>query len=244
MHGEKEGDLPEGKAAEIVLPVPHREFFAALADSPGTVTLNDAKVALRLETLSGDVAGCVVTRGGPLSRSKGITVPDTRYRSEELTLKDRRIVAEAVGYPRIHYALSYVKDRVEMEHYRRRIGSDRYLIAKVERATAVTGAVDIAGTADELWLCRGDLGAELGLHEMARAVSDFTAGLDGYSVPTVLAGQVLEHMTEHSVPTRSEVCYLHDALRAGYTGVVLSDETAVGHHPEEACRVAALFAAD
>jgi pyruvate kinase len=45
-------------------------------------------------------------------------------------------------------------------------------------------------------------------------------------------------MTRHAAPTRSELCYLHDALAAGYAGVVLSDETAVGRIPE-ACRVAA-----
>ena len=40
-------------------------------------------------------------------------------------------------------------------------------------------------------------------------------------------------MTEHSTPTRSEVCYLHDVLLDGYRGVVLSDEAAIGRYPIE-----------
>jgi pyruvate kinase len=56
-----------------------------------------------------------------------------------------------------------------------------------------------------------------------------------------MAGQVLEHMIEHAAPTRSEICYLHDALQAGYRGVVLSDEAAIGRYPIESCRIAALF---
>jgi pyruvate kinase len=241
VHGEKETDVPGTATADIVVPVPHREFFTALTESSGLVSLNDAKVELRVQALSDGTARCMVTRGGPLSRNKGITVPDTRYRSEELTPKDRRIVGEAGGYPSICYAVSYVKDGGEMEHYRRCIGSERHLIAKVERATAVADCAAIARTANELWLCRGDLGAEMGLRDMAAAVAGFTAGLEGYGVPTILAGQVLEHMTEHAAPTRSEVCYLHDALHAGFAGVVLSDETAVGRYPQEACRTAALF---
>jgi pyruvate kinase len=48
-------------------------------------------------------------------------------------------------------------------------------------------------------------------------------------------------MTASPIPTRSEVCHLFDLLRAGYAGVVLSDETAIGQHPVECCRVAAMF---
>ena len=59
--------------------------------------------------------------------------------------------------------------------------------------------------------------------------------------PVFLAGQVLEHMSAHPVPTRSEISYLYDALQRGFQGLVLSDETAVGAYPLEACRTAALF---
>ncbi len=60
-------------------------------------------------------------------------------------------------------------------------------------------------------------------------------------VPALLAGQVVEHLVEHPTPTRSEVCAAYDALAQGYRGFVLSDETAVGRDPVEACQVAAMF---
>jgi pyruvate kinase len=37
------------------------------------------------------------------------------------------------------------------------------------------------------------------------------------------------------------VCYLYDSLLAGYRGVVLSDEVAIGRYPVESVRAAALF---
>ena len=103
--------------------------------------------------------------------------------------------------------------------------------------------MDIAAVANELWVCRGDLGAELGLREMAVAVQRFTQMLGDLSVPVLMAGQVLEHMTQQPTPTRSEVCYLYDTLLAGYRGVVLSDEAAIGRYPVASCRAAAMFRA-
>jgi pyruvate kinase len=60
----------------------------------------------------------------------------------------------------------------------------------------------------------------------------------------MMAGQVLEHMTAASAPTRAEVCAMHDALSLGYHGFVLSDETAVGQSPLAACQAAAMFRDD
>jgi len=45
-----------------------------------------------------------------------------------------------------------------------------------------------------------------------------------------LAGQVLEHMTHFSEPTRSEIVHLYDTEKNGFEGIVLSDETAIGEN--------------
>jgi pyruvate kinase len=121
------------------------------------------------------------------------------------------------------------------------LGNAAYLIAKLERQTAIDEAPRIAESANELWVCRGDLGAELGLRSMAEAVRHFSNSIGDLPIPALMAGQVLDHMVDHPTPTRSEVCYLHDALQAGYRGFVLSDEAAIGRYPIESCRSAALF---
>ena len=53
---------------------------------------------------------------------------------------------------------------------------------------------------------------------------------------TLLAGQVLEHMTGHPTPTRSEVCCLHDALLKGYRGRIVSSRH-IGQRPRRSSRV-------
>jgi pyruvate kinase len=226
-----------------ILPVPHRDFFQAAPLSSGEIALNDAKILLALESASEETMRARVRRGGMIAPNKGITFTASAYRREALSEKDQVILNQTQSGENIRYAISYLRDGLEMAHYREVFGPQPYLIAKLERRPALEDALEIARHCEQMWLCRGDLGAELGLAAMAAAVHDFSQRIDEFSIPVVMAGQVLEHMTTQPTPTRSEVCYLYDALRSGYAGFVLSDETAVGKYPLESCRAAALFRA-
>jgi pyruvate kinase len=244
-------DLAEGQLIDLVhapssdqpdrLPVPHADFFQAAHLSSPELRLNDAKVHLRVEAIAGEHLHVRVTRGGPLSAHKGITYLESEFRSEALSEKDQAIIRQTNDLPGIRYAISYLRDAAEMRGYRTRFGPQVYLIAKLERGPAMAEAELIAAEANELWVCRGDLGAELGLPGMAQAVYTLTRQVREISCPVMMAGQVLEHMATADAPTRAEVCGLHDALALGYSGFVLSDETAIGHNPVDACRAAAMF---
>jgi pyruvate kinase len=200
---------------------------------------------LRIESREKRRITARVTRGGEISAGKGITLVGSGYRIEQLNPKDRRVVELGCSYPFVRYALSYVKDAAEMNNYRRlfneRWGDDQYLIAKLERASSLEEAEEIARSADELWICRGDLGAEMGPAAMAEGLFRFFPRIRNIPKPVFLAGQVLEHMSAHPTPTRSEICCIYDSLQRGLKGFVLSDETALGAYPVEACRTAALF---
>ncbi|MFT3893661.1 MAG: pyruvate kinase [Anaerolineales bacterium] len=244
-------ELFEGQTIELVLasstnlpdhlPVPHPDFFqAALLSSP-ELRLNDAKVQLRVEAVANNNLRARVTHGGPLSAHKGITYLESDFRSETLSEKDQEIIRQTKNLPAIRYAISYLRDAAEMHQYRTRLGKQTYLIAKLERAPAMMEVDQIASDADELWVCRGDLGAELGLLGMAQAVYTLSQRVHKLNRPVMMAGQVLEHMTNATTPTRAEVCAIYDALALGYGGFVLSDETAIGRSPVDACQTAAIF---
>ena len=247
-------EVMEGRTIELILasstdqpdslPVPHADFFQAALLSSNELRLNDAKVHLRVEAITGDHLRARVTRGGALSAHKGITYLASDFRSEALSEKDQEIIRQTKNLPGICYAISYLRDAAEMLRYRTWLGLQAYLIAKLERAPAMADVDQIAAAANELWVCRGDLGAELGLPGMARAVYAFSGRVRELNCPAIMAGQVLEHMSAAATPTRAEVCALHDALALGYSGVVLSDETAIGRSPLEACRAAAMFRDD
>jgi len=205
------------------------------------IVVNDAKMILQIETIGKERITARVVRGGEVSTGKGITISGSRYRKEQLNDKDRRFVELSRPYSFVRYALSYVKDAGEMRNYKTMFDDSTYLVAKLERASAVQEAEQIAQTADELWICRGDLGAEMGAAAMAEELFRFSERIGRIPKPVFLAGQVLEHMVEHPTPTRSEISYLYEVLQRGFRGVVLSDETAVGTFPVESCRTAALF---
>jgi len=244
-------DLAEGQEVRLVcaasaeapnvIPVPHPDFFQAASLSSAEIVLNDGRIRFRLESRAGNSLIARVVAGGPILPQKGITYTASTYRQERLSETDRTILDRTHGTEGIRYALSYVKDADEMAHYRALIGASAYLIGKVERQPAVDETIEIAASAEEIWLCRGDLGAELGERGMAVSAHRFSERVARVPVPVLLAGQVLEHMTEHPAPTRSEVCQMYDALKRGYQGFVLSDETAIGRYPVESCRIAALF---
>ncbi len=235
--------LAQGKVCQTagVIPVPHADFFKALAQSPGEVVLNDAKTRLQVEQVNDETVTARVVLGGRISPHKGITLPETAFRVESLAEKDDIIIQSTRGMEWVELAISYLRDAEELQRYMRWIGPERAVIAKLEREPAMLEAVEIAKSCAAVWVCRGDLGAEVGLARMAELVGAMSCQLASFSKPVVMAGQVLEHMTVSPTPTRSEVCYLYDALLAGYAGFVLSDEAAIGKFPLEAVKTGAMF---
>ena len=154
------------------LPVPHADFFQAAPVSSEEIVLNDAKIRLVREALGAESLRAKVIVGGEISARKGITFAASDYRQEELSDKDRVIRDQTRHLPFVRYAISYIRDATEMHKYRAHFG-DAYLIAKLERQQAVIEALPIAMIADELWLCRGDLGAEIGLRRWLKLPSSF-----------------------------------------------------------------------
>jgi pyruvate kinase len=214
--------------------VPHPEFYRQL--SPGdTVSVDDGRLRLEVEAVAPGAARVRALSAARLVGRKGINVEQHPVRLDGLTARDRDACRVAAGFSVSAFACSFMADGLEARWVRREVPGCR-VVGKVERREAADRVAEIAGRVDAIWICRGDLGAQLGLARLARFVGGFVpAG----SVPVLIAGQVLEHLTAHPDPTRSEVCHLHDLLARGYAGIVLSDETAVGRDPVHATRVAA-----
>jgi pyruvate kinase len=109
-------------------------------------------------------------------------------------------------------------------------------VAKLEQPEALGRIDELVASSDAVWLCRGDLGAEVGLAALPglqRRLLDATLG----RTTVLVAGQILHHMTVSPRPTRSEVCHAGDLVDRGVAGFVLSDETALGQHGPAAVAV-------
>jgi pyruvate kinase len=215
--------------------VPHPELFEQIALTE-RITLDDNRIELELieRTPRGFVG--MVRRAGILRARKGINRQHHPIELHDLAERDLETIAVCLDQSAVAFAVSFASDGAEAAWVRKR-APHCPVVLKVERREALDNLSALADETDELWICRGDLGAQLGLTGMARAVASVEPR--NHSCPILMAGQVLQHLCEHDTPTRSEVCHLHELLERGYAGIVLSDETAVGRAPVAAVRWAA-----
>jgi pyruvate kinase len=225
----------------LVLPVDRREFVDALR--PGdTVRVDDGRVALEIVETANGRALALTLGAGRISDRKGVALVGREVvLPPRLLDADQALLEAAVGLGLGGLAVSYATDRALLRAARASAGrfgpkgARMELTAKIEQPAAVERLDDIAAGADALWLCRGDLGAEVGLERLPRIQQRVLAWAAG-RIPLYVAGQVLHHMTSSPRPTRSEACHVADLVWSGVAGFVLSDETAQGPHGPGAVR--------
>lgn len=248
--GERLHLVPEGQAASKpgLITVDRPAFLRALA--PGDrLRVDDGRLGLTVLAVHGTRITVEAEQDGELKPRKGIACRGRELEPEvHLLPSDRALLDRAVKRGVQALAVSYARDPDLLRLVRRYANSaapDRpvRVYAKLEQPSAVDAWSVLAEASDGLWLCRGDLGAEVGLEQLPgiqrRLVSQALPG-----TPLLIAGQVLHHMCTSPRPTRSEACHVDDLLEAGVAGFVLSDETALGAHGPQAVRwLKRLFAA-
>lgn len=204
--------------------VDRRDFLGAL--KPGDrLRVDDGRFTLQVVEIRGEAVRVVPSAKARLKSRKGLALVGREAELPDTFLqRDVDLLQEALKMGITEVAISYATPGL-CAQVRDLAGEDITVVAKVERPSAVHGLAALEEHADTLWLCRGDLGAEAGLVALP-ALQQRT--LQTASLPLLVAGQVLHHMTLSPRPTRAEVCHVADLVRAGAAGFVLSDETAVG----------------
>lgn len=217
------------------VPLEHTEFYEQVSAGE-IISIDDDRLRFQVLWKDGQSALCRTLAGGLLRPRKGLNVGDHPVELRGLRAFDQEVCCLAGRVGNASCAVSFMKDGRESAWVRHLV-PECPVIAKIERAEAISNLGTIGEQVDSVWICRGDLGAQIGLEPMARWISTFSPG--SLSRPVWMAGQVFEHLTAHPEPTRSEVCHLWDLINRGYAGIVLSDETAIGKDPVHAVRVAA-----
>lgn len=206
------------------------------------VLLSDGQIELRVCGVDGTEAECQVVRGGLLGERKGVAVPGRALDLPPFTPKDLcdlRLGAE-LGFD--YVALSFIRSGDDVRACRRAMaecGVDRPVIAKLERAQALSHLGDIISQVDAVMVARGDLGVELSLGEVPAAQKDIIRRANRMGVPVITATEMLESMVTSNRPTRAEASDVANAIWDGTDAVMLSQETSTGAHPVDAVRAMA-----
>ncbi|NNF17922.1 MAG: pyruvate kinase [Gammaproteobacteria bacterium] len=198
--------------------------------------LDDGQLSMEVKKVVGKRIHCQVKRGGRLSNNKGINRMGGGLTAEALTAKDRKDIRFAAEIGVDYLAISFPRDAKDVERARRllrKAGGKGFIIAKIERAEAVTNIREIVDAADAVMVARGDLGVEIGDAELPAVQKQIIELTRDRNSVVITATQMMESMINSAVPTRAEVLDVANAVLDGTDAVMLSAETAAGNFPVE-----------
>lgn len=223
-------DNTPGDARRVNLP--HPEIIEAL--EPGmNLLLDDGRLRLQVIAKQADGVDTQVIAGGELSDRKGVNVPEAVLQLSPLTAKDRRDLDFGLDLGVDWVALSFVQRPEDIVEARELIQGRAFLMAKIEKPSAVVHLEEIARLCDAIMVARGDLGVEVPAENVPRIQKDIIRTCRQLGRPVVVATQMLESMRFSPAPTRAEVTDVANAVAEGTDAVMLSAETASGDYPLE-----------
>jgi pyruvate kinase len=204
---------------------------------PGAVLLlDDGLIRLRVESVRGNEILTRVEVGGVLSNNKGINRLGGGLTAPALTAKDMDDMKTAVAIEADYIAISFPKNKEDMYMARqllRAAGGRALLVAKIERAEAITSLEEIIDASDAIMVARGDLAIEVGNAAVPGLQKRMIRLAREHNKVTITATQMMESMIVNPVPTRAEVSDVANAVLDGTDAVMLSAETAAGRYPVE-----------
>jgi pyruvate kinase len=205
--------------------------------APGDVLLlDDGLIRLGVESVLGNEITTRVEVGGSLSNNKGINRLGGGLTAPALTAKDMDDMKTAVAIEADYIAISFPKNKEDMYMARqllRAAGGKALLIAKIERAEAISALEEIIDASDGIMVARGDLAIEVGNAAVPGLQKRMLRLARERNKLSITATQMMESMIVNPVPTRAEVSDVANAVLDGTDAVMLSAETAAGRYPVE-----------
>lgn len=196
--------------------------------------LDDGRITLRVEKVKRKAIHCVVEVGGVLSDHKGINRQGGGLSARALTEKDKSDLKFAVNMGVDYIAVSFPRTADDILEAKKLVAAengDVAIIAKIERAEAVTNIADIILASEGVMVARGDLAVEIGEAEVPIVQKDIIRRARHLDRPVIIATQMMESMIHSTVPTRAEVSDVANAVMENTDAVMLSAETAAGDNP-------------
>lgn len=199
------------------------------------IMIDDGKLEVVVtEITPNDEVKVRVTYGGNLLPKKGVNLPDTAISLPAMTPKDIEDFEFIIKHQLDWVALSFVRRAEDIIDLKKRVAdfkSNIKVMAKIEMPSALTDLRNIIVESDAVMVARGDLGVELPVEKVPMAQREIIRKCIHRGKPVVVATQMMESMIDRVKPNRSEITDVANAVLEGADAVMLSGETATGHHP-------------
>ncbi len=233
-----DSDIEKGQGTQEAVGLDYKTLPQEVA-AGDVLLLDDGRVQLQVEQVTGNKVETVVLIGGPLSNNKGINKQGGGLSAPALTDKDKKDILTAAQIGCDYLAVSFPRSGDDL-HYARKLAADAgcyaKIVAKVERAEAVeTQEVleELILAADVVMVARGDLGVEIGDARLVGVQKNMIRTTRRLNRVVITATQMMESMVNAPMPTRAEVMDVANAVLDGTDAVMLSGETAAGDFPVE-----------
>jgi pyruvate kinase len=216
--------------------------LAGAIDAGEVLYLADGSVRLRATAVrphDGEVE-VEVEVGGTVASRQGLNIPGPVDELPAVPEEDLAHLQAGMEIGVDLVALSFVRRPEDVTEVREHTRTP--LIAKIEKPQAVERAEEIIRAADCVMVARGDLGIELAIQEVPIVQKRLLTLAGRFARPSITATQMLDSMVTSARPTRAEVADVANAILDGTDAVMLSQETAVGHHPVGAVAMMASIA--
>ncbi len=223
--------------------------FARLTQSvkPGDkLYLNDGFIQLEVVKIKGNDVSCTVRVGGELRSRKGLNLPGIDLGISAFTERDYQCLKFALENGVDAVSQSFVEKATDIEAVRKAaadLGYRPFIIAKIERLSALEHFDEIIDAADGVMIARGDLGVEVPIERIAVIQKNLMRRANMRAKPVITATQMLESMTNYRRPTRAEATDVANAILDGTDCVMLSGESAMGRYPVDAVAMLSKIAA-
>jgi len=204
------------------------------------ILIDDGKVRLIVESVSGQDITCYVEREGVIKSRKGVNVPDVKLQMEYLGEDDKEDILWCIENDVDYVAGSFIRRKADVDIIRNVLdsngGSHIGIIAKLENKESISNLEGIAEVADQILVARGDLGVEIGFERVPAVQKRIIRKCRELGKAVIVATQLIDSMTENLTPTRAEVSDIANAVFDGATDLLVTGETAAGKHPVEVVR--------
>ena len=200
------------------------------------VLLDDGFMQLRVTGTADGALLARVVEGGIIRDNKGVNFPGMKLSVESFTPKDRHDLECGLAMNVDYVAVSFVRsaaDISKVKRWMRRRGKTIPVIAKIEKAEALSDIDNILEVSDGVMIARGDLGVEMPPEKVPLIQKGLIEKANGTGKVVITATQMLESMREHFRPTRAEASDVANAVIDGTDALMLSAETATGRYPLE-----------
>jgi pyruvate kinase len=203
------------------------------------IYLNDGKQKLVVDSLTETEIHTTIVAGGTIKGRRGVNVPDGNLSISSLTPKDRKDLVFGLAQEVDFVTLSFVRNANDIHLLRKLIGKKRNvsIVAKIETKFAIENLQEIVDAADVIMVARGDLAIEMPLEKVPLLQKQIIRMANRAGKPVITATQMLDSMRVAVTPTRAEVTDIANAILDGTDAIMLSDETAVGAHPDRTIHI-------